>query len=227
MKTCWMIPEITVVSATAFRINSHARAIQQTLKALPISARGLLISSERPTIPFDEDWVSIEPSLLKNGLWTREDYSWFILSELVSHIKTRFCIIVQWDGFALNKDRWTDEFLNYDYIGAPWPSWMNIGRVGNGGFSLRSRKWIELSSKLLASSPFDSPGVYGSEDCYCCKKFRHIYERAGLKIAPVSLAMNWSLEHPIEEYPGWTSDLSFGFHGFYHPSNLKHQPALE
>ena len=30
-------------------------------------------------------------------------------------------LIVQDDGFIINKNLWDEEFLSYDYIGAPWP----------------------------------------------------------------------------------------------------------
>ena len=48
------------------------------------------------------------------------------------------------------------DFLQYDFIGAPWdPSWFGPSEhlVGNGGFSLRSRSKILA---LLALIPYDS-----------------------------------------------------------------------
>ena len=38
-------------------------------------------------------------------------------------------------------------FFDYDYIGAPWPNNF-VNRVGNGGFSLRSKKFLELTAKI-------------------------------------------------------------------------------
>lgn len=219
---CWMIPQITVVSATAFKINQHAQAIQRTLDALPIPARGLLISTECPSVPFSGEWQPIPKLWIRRNRWTREEYSKFMLFGLHPFIETNHVITVQWDGFAVNQNRWLDEFLDYDYIGAPWPAWLNIGRVGNGGFSMRSRRWIEFAAYHLRA-PFESPGVNGSEDCYSCTKFRQSYESAGMRIAPVELAIRWSLEHPIDEYPRWTGSGSFGFHGFFHASNLQNQ----
>jgi hypothetical protein len=55
--------------------------------------------------------------------------------------------VVQYDGMAANKMHWSDDYYNYDYIGAPWPdrfTWIRPEeKVGNGGFSLRSMKLIE------------------------------------------------------------------------------------
>ena len=59
-------------------------------------------------------------------------------------------LIFQEDGFLL-KDG-IDEFMKYDYIGAPWPSSWQYTRtgVGNGGFSLRS---VLLTKHILACFP--------------------------------------------------------------------------
>ena len=48
------------------------------------------------------------------------------------------------------------DFLKWDYIGAPWPLSYEAFvdpfgrhiRVGNGGFSLRSRKFLEVPTKV-------------------------------------------------------------------------------
>jgi hypothetical protein len=51
---------------------------------------------------------------------------------------------------------WSNDFLEYDYIGAPWmysdTSYItDEGEhvpVGNGGFCLRSKKFLEMPTKL-------------------------------------------------------------------------------
>jgi hypothetical protein len=50
-------------------------------------------------------------------------------------IRSEKLLVFQTDSCLL-KDG-VDEFLNYDYVGAPWPHRRN--EVGNGGFSLRSK----------------------------------------------------------------------------------------
>ena len=69
-------------------------------------------------------------------------YSRFVLKDLLHHVATDFVQIIQWDGYVTNAAAWSAEFLAYDYIGARW--WFReTGRdVGNGGFSLRSRKLL-------------------------------------------------------------------------------------
>ncbi|MFM6811478.1 MAG: DUF5672 family protein, partial [Dolichospermum sp.] len=103
--------------------------------------------------------------------------------ELNSFIETEFCLVTQGDGFIINPQFWSEEFLNYDYIGAPWRKQshlvnsqgqtvnildLNKNRVGNGGFSLRSKRLLELCSEL----DFDNIQTSSlSEDLIICYYF--------------------------------------------------------
>lgn len=224
MKPCWMLPKILVVSATAFKVESHALAIQKTMEALPFHSNGLLISTRPPLAECGVEWMQIPSKWIPRGSWNREEYSRFMLGGLADFVmEYDRCITVQWDGYAVNRERWSNEFLEYDYIGAPWPRWMNIGRVGNGGFSIRSREWIAVSAAMFPRFPFHHPEVKGSEDSYSCKVFRFFYERSGMTVAPVSVASQWSIEHAVEEYPKWNISQSFGFHGFYRSEHEKYR----
>ena len=138
-----------------------------------------------------------------------------MIQGLVDYVDTDFAITVQNDGYGLNKGQWRNQFLDWDYIGAPWPAWMNIGRVGNGGFSMRSRRWIALAATPRMAPPFEHPQVHRSEDCYSCTIFRSWYEQQGMKIAPLKVAAQFSLEHPIAEWPGRNTRHTFGFHGTF------------
>ena len=89
------------------------------------------------------------------------------------------------DGYVLNGDAWCDGFLQYDYIGAPW---LPSGLVGNGGFSLRSRKLL----KYLAANPFgDNPHP---EDNYICLRHRKSLEDAGFKFPELATALKFAFE---------------------------------
>ena len=45
--------------------------------------------------------------------------SWFMLFMLWRVVHTDFALVVQDDGWVLDGKLWRDEYLNYDYIGAP------------------------------------------------------------------------------------------------------------
>lgn len=140
-------------------------------------------------------------------------YNAFILKELNSYINTNFAMIVQWDGFPVNVEKWSDEFLEYDYIGAPWP-WN--GGVGNGGFSLRSKKLLTACEEMFKDYPEE---ITEPEDHLICNTFRNIYsEQYGIKFAPIDVAYRFSTENG-----DYNQHKSFGFHDWRanNPYNLK------
>ena len=141
-------------------------------------------------------------------------YSNFCMKKLNQYIKTDFVITVQTDGFITNPHLWMDEFLAYDYIGSPWPPeapWCFRNRVGNGGFSLRSKRFIELTANIDVD--------FRHEDVLLTNTLFEYFTTNGCRYAPVEVAMKFSLEAKI---PECRYDLRncFGFHGkgdaFYH-----------
>ena len=49
--------------------------------------------------------------VLIDPITNKTEYSHFILTELVKHIDTEFCMIVQHDGWVINTNNWKDEFI--------------------------------------------------------------------------------------------------------------------
>lgn len=135
-----------------------------------------------------------------------EEYSRFVIQDLHNYIVSNHCLIFQYDGFIVNPENWDFNFLKYDYIGAVWPDrcWNKINRVGNGGFSLRSKKLMEFCSKLNHDEPMN-------EDEMICVKFYDQLVSSQYLIAPPEVACKFSLENSTE----YNDDLSkaFGFHG--------------
>ncbi len=136
-----------------------------------------------------------------------DDYSRFCLKEMPRRVVTPFVLVVQWDGYIVDPAAWTSEFLRYDYIGAPGYSseaarlkpWV----VGNGGFSLRSRKLLDAIAML--------PTVGGlAEDRAICEVFRADLEKGkGIRFAPEKLADRFCYQQRVPMRP------TFGFHGLY------------
>ena len=88
---------------------------------------------------------------------SKEEYSRFVVKELYKYINTEFCLVIQHDGYVLNGNSWSDDFYNYDYIGAPW-LYTDGRNVGNGGFSLRSFRLqtiIATDKNIEITSPED------------------------------------------------------------------------
>ena len=136
-------------------------------------------------------------------LASRAAYSHFVLKDLVRHVETPHVLLVQWDGYVIHPDAWRDEFLACDYLGAKW-SWHDGTRsVGNGGFSLRSRK-------LLAALQDPRIELSGAEDETICRVFRPLLEREhGIVFGSEAQADTFAFE---ASYP---LGRPFGFHGLF------------
>ncbi len=128
------------------------------------------------------------------------DYSRFMIKSLGGHIQTGFALVIQHDGYVVNGRRWSAEFQEYDYAGAPWSG----GRVGNGGFSLRSKRLLRAlaDARITELVP---------EDRAICETYRGLLESEhGVRFAPAELAASFSFE--TLPPPGPT----LGFHGLTH-----------
>ncbi|MFA6215229.1 MAG: DUF5672 family protein [Patescibacteria group bacterium] len=139
-------------------------------------------------------------------------YSQFMLKQMNDYINTDFALITQYDGFILNPEAWDDEYLKYDYIGAPlWVETKLV--VGNGGFSLRSKKLIKLlqnDKNILIKK--NSDHKYGQNEDWIISVVKRKYlENKGIKFAPVKLAHKFSFEKNKKYGAKWNGQ--FGFHG--------------
>ncbi len=132
------------------------------------------------------------------------EYSRFVLKELGRYCNTEHLLLVQWDGYIINPYSWRPEFLEYDYIGAPWGWYEDSHRVGNGGFSLRSRRLLDAlqDEGIVDLEP---------EDEAIRRRYRRLLEaKYGIRFAPEEIAEAFSYETISPKGD------PFGFHGLFH-----------
>lgn len=160
-----------------------------------------------------------EPYVEKiSQIHTIQDYSLFMIRHLNQYFTTEYVLVAQWDGFVWYPELWQDEFLYYDYIGAPWPASLvqsHLSKefcVGNGGFSLRSKRIQDFVSKdkdLILYRENKSPKIWHPfvypEDVVICQLNREYLEQKGFKFAPEDLANDFAWENGPER-------KSFGVH---------------
>lgn len=198
-------------------------AMLKSLQELP-GSRGLLLSPVKPpNLPEQIQHKKIFPLDYRQ-------YSWFMMYSLHSFVDTGHVLIVQDDGWVLNGKNLTAEHYQYDYIGAlanaalegdnyyyNW-SWREVQGpkliVQNGGFSLRSKKFLEAMCKH-GIIHHNYPSIpFCNEDVQLCTFLRPNLEEVGIKFAPDEVAKRFSIEYlsPIVH-----DDLDFdelvGFHG--------------
>jgi hypothetical protein len=134
----------------------------------------------------------------------------FYYTEAAREITTSHALLMEWDAGACNPDMWRDEFLQYDYIGAPWEWQVRRGTaVGNGGFALVTKRLVDFcyAEKLKIATDMD----------ISIRARRDLETRGGFKWAPDSVARDFA-------YEGWTPNgpkvltsrpNSFGYHGVH------------
>lgn len=153
-----------------------------------------------------------------NKIESKDDYSKFMLYELHKYITTRYLLNIQYDGFVLHPHLWNEEWKQYDFIGAPWPPFYynrekpeTVVRVGNGGFSFRSKKFIEMFSKL--ELPLIEDSLVGiAEDHQQCCMYHETFVNNGIKFAPVDVAVHFAHENHTITPETQRHIMPFGFH---------------
>lgn len=213
------LDNVTLIAITSVKI-------PQTIKALEYSCRGVnfgkvkLVSDIKPdNLP---DFIEHEYIERMHNI---DEWNYSIIYKMDKYVDTEFAMLIHDDGFVVNPESWRDEFLEYDYIGAPWPlpndsfSYRDINgdliRVGNS-VSLRSKKLIDIPNKLnLEWKPFHG---YYNEDGYICVNYRHKYIEEGCKFADIDVAKYFSHEAMIPEVQGINP---FAFHK-WNGSNYKY-----
>jgi hypothetical protein len=208
------LPQITLVAVACIRVQETVKAIEKSCAGVNFGSVKLITSEEIHGDFFET--VQIQKL-------DYEQYNRFIVFELHKYIDTDFALIVQDDGFVTGPHQWRGEFLDYDYIGAPWPlptddfsyrdPFGNLIRVGNGGFSLRSKKLLALPTEL--GLEWRSYFGYFNEDGFFTCHNRHLFEKEGCVFAPLDVAKYFSHERQIPETEGI---VPFGFHrkGYTH-----------
>lgn len=132
---------------------------------------------------------------------TTKDYSELLLTGLDSYVESSHVLVIQWDSFVIHPELWSNEFFQYDYIGPVWHHHPETP-VGNGGFSLRSKRLLQAIKK---------PGFikrHPEDYCICADNREFLEQECGIKFAPTHIAEQFAVERSE-----WHD--AFGFHGFF------------
>lgn len=191
------LPQVTLCAVTSVNVPATVRALEHSMAHIDFAACKLFTDAEIAPTGIGIDVIKIP------GLSSVADYSNFVLKQLVDQIDTSHCLIVQWDGYVVDASKWQPAFLDFDYIGARWPQFIDGHDVGNGGFSLRSRRLMEeCKSREFQSSH--------AEDVAIARINRDWLEGRGMRFANGATADMFSAER------GGSIYTSFGFHGVWH-----------
>lgn len=177
------LPNVSIVCITNKDFEGHKMALDKSCEKINFGSAKII---------WDEKCNSIDE-------WNKK-----IIYDLPKYVDTDFCFLFHGDGYIIHPELWRDEWLAYDYIGAPWPlprdnySYRDeageIVRVGNS-VSLRSKKLMDL----VATREWKSYHGNTNEDGFICCHNRKWLESQGCKFAPIEIAKYFSREHEVEE----------------------------
>lgn len=189
------LPDVTLVALTGKDVEAHEVAVEYSCRDIDFGSVKIIVDK---TIKDINDW------------------NYKVVFDLWKYVDTSHAILIHPDGYILHPEIWDNDWLYYDYIGAPWPmptdsysyrdEQGNIIRVGNS-VSLRSKK-IMLYPTLYE---FEWKSYFGNtnEDGFLCVHNRKKLEKLGCQFAPLDTAKHFSKEHNIPENEGLTT---FAFH---------------
>lgn len=212
------LPQVTLLSIDTINPLRSIKAMQYSSLHVEFAAAVLVTSQKvfRPemlrTIGGRGRIDGIQTYFVPDG--PREEYERQIICDLPKWFSTDFVLFQEWDSAVVNPDAWNDDWLTYDFIGAPWPYGFHEqgyppctanNCVGNGGFSLRSHRFAELTGELFKKSP-DKQAALRLSDAWICRTIRPQLREQDMCFAPEHKAARFSCENRF--YRG-----QFGIHG--------------
>jgi len=186
------LPDVTLISIATVCHDLTTMAIKECVSK--VNFGDVRVYSDKDIWP---GTYQIEPfsDLTKAGQFT--------VYELPYKITTSHALFIHYDSWVLDTGMWDNDFLKYDYIGAPW--WYTDGlNVGNSGFCIRS---VALM-KHIAENPDMFPMVM-PEDGYLCRQYR-------TKMPQFIWATQEAAERfSFERVRKAIDSRHFGFHGLF------------
>lgn len=198
------LSDVTLVAIDTVCHDLTALAIRDCCEHINFKDIVYFSDKYHPDIPKSNTYILQKP--IKN-IEDHDNYRWYGVPDLV---KTSHMLIIEWDSWIINPDKWDDEFLNYDYIGAPWP-WHKEFKVGNGGFSLRSKALMQFLKE------HDNYKMIVHEDDTLCRVHRPELEKLGFTWASEAIAERFAFERSAPRQ-------SFGFHGLFNFASVLKEP---
>ena len=196
------LPKVTLVLVET---REHALARLALEDCLRVAKFGdVLIATDKPAefegLDYKPRFHAVEDWPTKEG-WARS--MWYDVPPL---LRTSHMLGIQWDSWIIDPTMWRDEFLDYDFCGAPW--WYKDGKnVGNSGFCLKSTRLARFLAKNRDKFPCDT----SVEDDLLCRKYRPKLEDLGFSWAPEKVAYDFSFEGCAGNRP----TKHFGFHAAF------------
>ncbi len=206
------LKDVTLVAYSSHEVPETIASLQKCQEGLSFTEVKLL-SHERPNNLPENIIYEYAPEI--NHI---NDFNLYMFKYLGTHINTSHALYVQAHAWVLHPELWDNTWLQYDYIGAIWPwkddayiAWGSGEHIknGNGGFSLRSKKIMDIPYKH--DLPLLQEQGWANEDGNLVCYFREAMLAWGIKYAPSEVSARFAYENPVPEN-NYGDMKTFGFH---------------
>jgi hypothetical protein len=143
------------------RLEKSVEVLKEFEDKLPFKSFAIVSPIKPPHPCEDHNWIHL------TGTMDYHDYGEFILKYLHKYFEAKHVLLIQWDCFITNIDKWKDEFLDYDLLytisdGCQDDNSEFIEDVGhfNGGLTLRSKKFCESTSDYFTKTKSKNGIIY-------------------------------------------------------------------
>lgn len=221
-----ILDNVTLIAVSSVKLDATLKALEHSLSLVEFAEVKLVTHED-----IIHDKIKIEKC---EEITSIKDYSKYMVYDLYKHIDTDFVVTIQHDGFVVNPNSWNDDFFNYDYIGAPWPNNFfedensikiqnqdNFGesiRVGNGGFSFRSKRLLNIFNELNIDWSGAEKNEWHEDGFICMTHLKTLREK-GVNFPEADVAYKFSREIECEDLDNTREP--FGFHN-YRDKNLNY-----
>tara|TARA_R100000808_G_scaffold5537_1_gene16790 strand:- start:10795 stop:11469 length:675 start_codon:yes stop_codon:yes gene_type:complete len=202
------LENVSLIALTSIHLSATINALMHSSKDIDFGSVKLVSDTKPKDIPL---LITHEYC---NKMSNIDEWNRAMVYDLHKYVDTEFAILIHDDGFIVNPMSWRLEFLDYDYIGAPWghkhlsDSKGKIIRVGNS-VSLRSKRLMELPTRMnMKWERFDNNF---NEDTQICVANRDMFLAEGMRYGDFEIAKYFSHEEYFTEF----GDIKpFAFHNF-------------
>jgi hypothetical protein len=210
MRKIIKLPDVTLIAISSIEIPKTIEVLQKCSSMMEFGETKFISNVKPSNLP--ENIIFEECPEIKNI----DDYNYYMFREFGKHITTSHCLLVQYHAWILDPDLFDQNWLQYDYGGSPWAIRDNAymsndgtrSRVGNGGFSLRSSRLMNLSKKY--DLPLREEQGWKNEDGQICCYYKKEFLNWGIKYMPLEDAAKFAYETSVPENKGIAN--FFGFH---------------
>jgi hypothetical protein len=209
------LPDVTLLAISSIEIPATINALLKCCDKIDFGAVKF-VSDKKPTNLPNGIIYEYCPKITNT-----HEFDVYAFEHLYKHVQTSHMLMCQWHAFILRSYLWDDDWLKTDYIGGLWPWSTNysnaftgeIIRVGNGGFSLRSKKIMSIPFTLGLKTVYDRG--FSNDDGLLCSYYRKQMLDCGIKYGSIKQSAVFSFENLTQENYGVKN---FGYHRYLNPS---------